>query len=326
MCAAPPPPPRRFDVQIEPGVIESVSLTAEADVAPAAASLATKHGLEPEDAAILEAHLLSEFIDGEAPPAYAGPTPAEGQPLQGVVCSIELVESGLVLEVADSLLGDGAGRGLFIRTMEDVDSVTLPAGTAVCGYATGSMEASADSEGGKTVRFALREPQTSVFFEKELHTVASCLSPTRRDEAGAAAAPVESIAGHRVTRGAAGGEVEAIEADAAWEGARFFVPSEAQGSLGILNIGQFANDLAAVLPSRAAPPAADGLDAYAEASAGQNVLVLIQRLERSAERPSELVPSRPVTALSRAVTFTNTAPMELGCEYGETYWRNAAAM
>ena len=49
---------------------------------------------------------------------YAGPsTPA----LRNVAASIELPESGLVLEVADSLIAPG-GKGLFVRCMQGVSS------------------------------------------------------------------------------------------------------------------------------------------------------------------------------------------------------------
>jgi hypothetical protein len=48
-------------------------------------------------------------------------------------------------------------------------------------------------------------------------------------------------------------------------------------------------------------------------------------MERNPERPSELRPTRPVSTLSRDVTFVNTEPMELGCEYGMRYW-NAASV
>ena len=46
----------------------------------------------------------------------------------------------------------------------------------------------ADSGGGKTVAFALKNPDTSVFFDKELWTVAELLE---RDDSG-----VDAIAGH----------------------------------------------------------------------------------------------------------------------------------
>ncbi|EOD16166.1 hypothetical protein EMIHUDRAFT_459195 [Emiliania huxleyi CCMP1516] len=183
-----------------------------------------------------------------APPVYDGPTPAKG--LQGLVCSVELPEVGL-----------------------GVDSVTLPAGVAFCGYAAGGMEMAADSEGGKTVGFALRSADTSVFFEQQLWSVADLLAP---------GSGVRHIAGHEVERDA-GGRVQAISPDPDWGGARYFVPSREQGDLSIMNIGQMSNDLAIVAR-----------------------------------------PSRPVSTLAADVTFRNSAPMELGCEYGERYWSRRA--
>ena len=59
---------------------------------------------------------------------------------------------------------------------------------------------------------------------------------------------------------------------------------------------------------------------YADASAEANVLVLVFRLERDAEAPSILLPTRPISTLARSVTFASTDPMELGCRYGETFW------
>ncbi len=173
-----------------------------------------------------------------APQPYVGPMPEPGEKLRGVLCSIELTEVGLVLEVAESLAsgGDGrAGLGLFVRLAAGVESVTLTAGVAVCGYAHGRMVALPDQPGGKTVGFWLRTPLTSFFFERELHTVSSLLAP---------GTDVDTIAGHTIVRDDATGEVSAIEADASWAGARYFVPDSEQGMLDIMNIGQFSNDLA----------------------------------------------------------------------------------
>ena len=61
---------------------------------------------------------------------------------------------------------------------------------------------------------------------------------------------------------------------------------------------------------------------YEEASSDANLLVLVFRLERDAEDPRVLVPTRPISTLSRSITFINDVPMELGCSYGGRYWRN----
>ena len=34
------------------------------------------------------------------------------------------------------------------------------------------------------------------------------------------------------------------------------------------------------------------------------------------------MPTRPISTLSRALTFVNDVPMELGCSYGKRYWKN----
>ena len=98
--------------------------------------------------------------------------------------------------------------------------MSLSAGTAICGYAVGSLEAVPDSAGGKTVAFALRQPSTSVFFERELATVSSCVGPD---------CDADTVAGH-VLRRSEEGEVISIELDSTWEGRRYFVPSSEQVS------------------------------------------------------------------------------------------------
>ena len=55
------------------------------------------------------------------------------------------------------------------------DSVTLDEGTAICGYADGSMSAIPDSDGGKSVAFALASLESVVWFEQQLRTVGGAL-------------------------------------------------------------------------------------------------------------------------------------------------------
>ena len=67
----------------------------------------------------------------------------------------------------------------------------------------------------------------------------------------------------------------------------------------------------------------DALDAtadYGERSDARNALVLVQRLERDADDPFVLNPSRPITTLRSRTVFCNARPRELGCEYGERFW------
>ena len=235
-----------------------------------------------------------------APLLYVGPV---AQVLHNVQTSIELPESGLVLEVADSLVANG-GLGLFVRVMDGAGPVTLDGGSPLCGYAEGGMVQTPDAAGGKTVAFQLRSPDAAVFFEGHLRTVRDLFS----DEG------VERVAGHLAVRDAVSGEVERLELQGE---PRYFVPAAQQPSPPtIMTLGQMANDLAL---GEAGGVAAQG-EAYAGRSAQSNALALVQRLERSPDAPSELQPTRPITTLARTVTFTNVAPMELGCQYGEFYW------
>ena len=170
---APALEPISFTLDLEGGASESVTLACEQDALDTAAAIAKKYGMPVDVREDLEASLLERWFQGDAPqaPVYAGPV---CETLQNVVGTIELPSSGVVLEVADSAVADG-GRGLFIRCMEGVESVTLSAGTAVCGYADGAMVKAADKAGGKTVAFSLREPGTNVFFEQQLWTVCRAL-------------------------------------------------------------------------------------------------------------------------------------------------------
>jgi hypothetical protein len=245
---------------------------------------------------------------------YDGPTTSNGADLANVASVIELPESGLCLEVADSLVAEG-GKGLFIRLMDGAPPVTVDRATPLCGYAEGSMVASPDSAGGKTVAFHLRSPDTSVFFEGELTTVRQLF----------ASGGLESIAGHVIGRDASSGELDSIRLDVAYSGPRYFVPEQPQpASPTIMQLGQMANDLAIGSNDDEDDDSdgntSGGRSSYEERSALSNLLVLVQRLERDPDTPSKLLPSRPISTLARTVTFRNTNAMEVGCEYGGRYW------
>lgn len=230
---------------------------------------------------------------------YDGP---ETPSLSNVYASIELEESGLVVEVADSLVADG-GRGLFVRLADGAQPVTLDKGTPFCGYAQGAMEQSADAAGGKTVAFQLRSVDAAVFFEGELRSARACLEGYRL-ESGA----VSGIVGHTEVRDDAGALV-GLEIDPTQR--QYFVPAPEQPSPTIMTLGQYANDLAV---------GGGNGEQYEERAASENMLVLVQRLERDPETPSTLRPSRPIPTLGRTVTISNSLPMEVGCRYGGRYW------
>ena len=243
-------------------------------------------------------------VDVACPPVYEGPSCNE---LSNIVASIELEESGLIVEVADSLVANG-GRGLFVRLMDGVELVTLDAASPFCGYASGSMQVEPDALGGKTVAFLLGGLDTAVFFEGRLATIRMLLQDGEN---------IERIAGHDVLRGGDSGEVERVEVDHAWEGPRYFIPaSTTPDPIDIMGIGQFANDLAIGRSTEN-----DAESTYEMRSKAANLLVLVQRLERDPNSPGKatLRPSRPISTLSRDITFRNTAPMEIGCEYGAQY-------
>ena len=196
--------------------------------------------------------------------------------LHNIQASIELPESGLVLEVADSLVANG-GLGLFVRVVDGAGAVTLDGGSPLCGYAEGEMVQTPDVAGGKTVAFQLRSPDAAVFFEGRLRTLRDLLLS---DEG------VERVAGHALVRDAVSGEVDRLELLGEL---RYFVPAAQQPSPPtIMTLGQRANDLAL---GEAGGVAAQGED-YAARSAQANALVLVQRLERSPDAPTELRPTR----------------------------------
>lgn len=287
------------------GVTERLQVRSEEEVADAAIEIAARHSLDSDAALEVEMSLWTQWfnaVEAEMPPQYEGQTPAGGE-LEGVVASFDLEESGLVIEVARSLVAADAGLGLFIRCMDSVGEVPLNVGTAICGYAAGEMRHEPDETGGKTVAFALSSLDTSVFFERELHSVRALLEMES----------VDAIAGH-VLRRDAEGTPSSLDIDPEYDGERYFVPDAAQPEPPtMLTVGCRANDLAL---------GKGGAGDYDRASEEKNLLVLVQRLERSSKQPGLLVPSRPISTLARSVTIRNTVPMELGCRYGGQFWQS----
>ena len=315
-------PTVNVQVSLEDGSTELVTLTSDDDPARVAADLASRYSLSPEKALCLQEDLALQWADGceNAPPIYVGPM-CEDNALSNPVASVELPDVGLVLEVADSVVAP-SGRGLFMRCLGEVESVTLEEGTAVCGYAAGAMSAASESD--RTVAFALASLDSVVWFERELRAVGELLSdPT-----------VESIAGHAATLDEKG-SVVGIALDAAYTGPRYYVPTEPLPTpINITAFGQMANDLAVELgdgddsgDGGGRDGGADAVDAsYDRACEESNALVLVFRLERDAQEPSVLLPTRPISTMARSLTFVNDVPMEIGCRYGQRYWRNFASL
>ena len=241
---------------------------------------------------------------------YVGPSPIEGNKLRDVQVSLPLPELGVVLEVADSLVAEDAGRGLFIRVLpEGPTEVTLAGGTSLCGYGAGEMCAERPSRArGRYTQFKL-VGCAPVWFEGSL--VSACELLQRED--------VDRIEAHEAVRNAFG-ELQTIRSDDAYQGShRFFVPSEdavAGNALDVSSLGIMANDLAADATTTSAE--------YDAASAERNLLVLVQELARDATSADTLVPTRPVPTLARSTLFTNVEPMEIGIGYGADFWMGRA--
>ena len=184
---------------------------------------------------------------------------------------------------------------------------TLAQGAILCGYAVGDVTADPRQETGKTVGFQLRNLNQHVIFEGERMTLRRALE--RPDQQTGAL--VLALANHAVCQ--SNGVVTKVEPDLSTP-PRYFVPSDQQPPFDIMNIGQLANDMAVSFSDK------DDPTQYQARSKTSNVLSLEPRLERDPQEPMVLQFSRPITVIARDVTFANTAPMELGCEYGFRYW------
>ena len=164
--------------------------------------------------------------------AYSGPTADAG--VQDLECSLT-GPGGLILEVARSTIADDAGRGLFVRVPDGEASITLPGGTALCGYGSGSMCAERPERArGRYTEYRLIGCAT-VWFEGELTNACELL---QRDD-------IERIAGHEAVRNA-NGELQSIRAEEEYAD-RYFVPSEQAvdgAQLDASSVGIMANDLA----------------------------------------------------------------------------------
>ena len=131
------------------------------------------------------------------------------------------------------------------------------------------------------------------------------------------ASGAQHVAGHLVDLG--GGS---IEPDPLYEGECRYIVADAvdDDRIGIRNCGQFANDLAIVPVDGGGGLAVRDGGTYADVADEVNLLAIKHQL-----RPDDgmLSPLAPRFTLRRSVSFANEIPMELGCSYGEQYWREA---
>jgi hypothetical protein len=207
---------------------------------------------------------------------------------------------GIELGVGESLVAPGS-RGLFARILQR--SVTLPAFTPLVDYAKGNfVKAEADD---KTVAFALDSLDAAVVYEGKVMRLSEAVAAACEEDVDAS----DIIAGHTLLLDeAAGALVLCAESDEPFP--MYFVPHAQDEQPCTVVLGQYANDLA----YSAADTQLDAAD-YAAAAAQLNSLCLVWRLERDLQRPARLVPTWPVSVLSKEVTFDNTDFKEVRLQY-----------
>eukprot|EP00953_Heterococcus_sp_UTEX-ZZ885_P033043 17214-Heterococcus_DN1.PRE.2 len=257
--------------------------------------------------------------------AAAQPATADARSMEAV---ITLQKLGVEIGVGESLIAPGS-RGFFARILEHATPVTLPAFTPLVDYARGNfMHAEA---GDKTVAFALDSLDAAVVYEDQVMRLSEAVAAACEEGVDAS----DIIAGHTLLLDEAAGAL-VLCAESEEPLPMYFVPhaQDEQQPCSVV-LGQYANDLAY--------SAADSLlDAagYAAAAAQLNSLCLVWRLEREPQRqPTRLVPTWPVSVLSRDVTFDSTDfkepirhirwrsteacidTMRIGCTYGPQYWK-----
>jgi len=93
--------------------------------------------------------LLSSSAKDNAIPVYSGPINI----WENMEAGIDISDLNLQVLVGPSAVCDG--RGLYIALGDDVEEVTIPRGTPICGYSKGTFTNSAN--GDKTVAYAFED-------------------------------------------------------------------------------------------------------------------------------------------------------------------------
>lgn len=252
--------------------------------------------------------MSSRIYSSSSSPIYTGPI--LDTPSQPMAATLQLAELGIDLAVGPSLVSPGQ-LGLFCRCSDDIDSVALPECTLLCGYANPGTFLDADV-GDKTVGFSLTSSTTAVFFDRQLMEIGDALQKAATDYGNGAC----GLAGHELSMNDQ--DILTIHQVDGFD--RYFCPDlvnreHDDQDVNVQNFGQFCNDLAWNMMS---PPS--NLKEYMERSASNNCVQLVWRLEYDASCQC-LVPSWPVSVLSRDVSFENQEFMELGTRYGWGYWQ-----
>lgn len=253
----------------------------------------------------IEAQPLRPLPDDIVIPPYEGPSSSFAMMEAG--CAIE--DLGLEILVGPSTIS-GCGRGLFISLQEDVEEVTLPRSTPICGYSRGSF--CSQGEGDKTVAYSFSSLNTGVIYNKKVMSLREAVNSV-----------VEStpelrtvIEGHELFIHPETSDIEIIPSED-YEN-RYFLP-EISAEWNPSRYGMFANNLAY-------SPTCASREEYLKTSQMKNILQIIWRLEFDVNK-SKFVPTWPVVILAKDVKFANRdAPMEVGIQYSWRYWEAARAL
>ena len=249
------------------------------------------------------------------------------EPYVGPISTLDDIEGGITIsELALNVFAGPSlvapGRGLFLSIYEEpsqevddefagmVEQIVIPQGTPLCGYARGHFS---DKENGdKSVGYLFRGnvEDTAVFFERQLMTIGDAI---RTAFPSWESIDVESsMWGHAVSIDSDHGQMNIAPDESVVS--RIFIPDSPENEedmFGPTSLGVFANDLAYDPDSNA--------EEYAKTSEANNILQLVWRLARD-EKTGNLVPTWPVVITKKDVRMVNTVPMEVGLQYGFTYW------
>jgi len=236
-------------------------------------------------------------------PIYSGP-----------VTNYENIEAGCTIDdlKLQVLVGKSTvcnGRGLFIAVDEDADEVTIPRGTAICGYSKGTFTTSAN--GTMTVAYIFEDIDVAVFFNKELIPLkkAIALVADKRDILK------DAVKDHSLYYDDEQDEIIIIPN---LENANnYFIPyndkDENDKDWSIGRMGIYANDLAFT-------PNITEIE-YNRSLRAKNLLQLVWRMD---VKEDVLIPTWPVVIVNKDIKFLNKEPMEVGISYSYRYWKAAA--
>jgi hypothetical protein len=230
---------------------------------------------------------------------------AQGLEMEGI---LELTELGIDIAIGPSMAAPGQ-LGLYCRCSDTVDSVTLPECSLLCGYAKPGTFLSSDVV-DKTVGFTLHNSTTAIFFERQLMTVQDALLKAATEYGNGSC----GLAGHELSM--TGDDQPIVIQPIANGFHRYYCPDNDKTlPIAVQNYGQFCNDLAW---NQLSPPCSN--EEYKERSKRLNCIQLVWRLEYDTNTQC-LVPTWPVSVLSRDLQFENHEFMELGTHYGWNYWQ-----